>query len=140
MRFALALVAIVSLGQLLAACEPPTDRIPNAAPPGSTVSITDVVPSVNVPLTVGQQVTLQVSVAYALATDSGTLGLIVQDGKGTPLAHTVGVVLRGGGTEKLAASFTVPDTNAIHVFTPLSAQGQARTSTVATRSYRVQSK
>jgi len=140
MRLLLALIVVVCVGQVLVACGRATDRDSIAAPSGSTVSITDVTPSVSAPLTVGQQVNLQVSLAYALTADSGTLGLIVQDGTNKPLAQSVGVVLKGGGTEKLAVSFTVPDTKAIHVYAPLSAQGQAATSTVASRSFRVQSK
>ncbi|MDO8932976.1 MAG: hypothetical protein Q7U97_11320 [Rhodocyclaceae bacterium] len=110
------------------------------APTGSTVSITQITPEVGKPLTVGEEVKLQVSAAYALSAESGTLGLIVQDSKNTPIAQVVNVVLKGGGTEKLEVSFKVPDTSAVHVFTPLSGQGQEATTTVATRSYRVKSR
>jgi uncharacterized membrane protein len=140
MRPVAAFIIAMALSHVLTACSGKREREGMAAPSGSTVSITDVSPSVASPLTVGQEINVQVSVAYALTSESGTLGLVVQDGKNTPLGQVVNVVLKGSGTEKLAVSFKVPDTNAIHVFTALSGQGQAATSTVATRSFRVQSK
>lgn len=82
---------------------------------------------------------LKVKVAYKLTSESGTLGLVVQDANNTPLAQTVNVVLKGGGTEAFALSFTVPETKAIQVFTPLSSQGQAATSTVSSRAFKVSS-
>jgi hypothetical protein len=140
MRYVAAIVIVLTLGQVLAACSGKRDMDSMAAPSGSTVSITDITPSVASPLMVGQDVNLQVNVAYSLTSDSGTLALVVQDSKNTSLGQIENVVLKGSGTEKLAVSFKVPDTNAIHVFTPLSGQGQSATSTVATRSFRVQSK
>lgn len=134
----LAQATVLAGGMLALGCSPQSET--HEAPPGSTVSITQISPSTGNPLTVGDEVKLEVSAAYALSAESGTLGVIVQDAKNTPLAQTVNVVLKGGGTEKFQLSFTVPDTGAIHVFTPLSAQGQTATSTVAARSYRVKSK
>jgi hypothetical protein len=131
--------ATVLAGGILAlGCSPQPGT--HQAPSGSTVSITQISPGSGSPLTVGEEVKLEVSAAYALSAEAGTLGVIVQDAKGTPLAQTVNVVLKGGGTEKLQVSFTVPDTSAIHVFAPLSAEGQTATSTVASRSFRVKSK
>jgi hypothetical protein len=129
--------AAVAGTSLLLACSPQKS---SNAPTGSTVSITQITPEVGKPLTVGDEVKLQVSAAYALTAESGTLGLIVQDAKTTPIAQVENVVLKGGGTEKLEVSFRVPDTSAVHIFTPLSAQGQVATTTVATRSYRVKSR
>lgn len=140
MKSVSAFIVVVGASMVLAACSGKREADANAAPVGSTVSITDISPSVPGPLTVGQDVRLQVSVAYALTSESGTLALVVQDGKNTALGEVVNVVSKGSGTEKLEVSFKVPDTNAVHVFTPLSAQGQAATSTVATRSFRVQSR
>jgi hypothetical protein len=131
-------VTVLASGILASGCSPQPGT--NEAPSGSTVSITQISPSTGTLLTVGEEVKLEVSASYALTAESGTLGVIVQDAKNTPLAQTVNVVLKGGGTEKFHLSFTVPDTSAILVFTPLSAQGQTATSTVATRSYRVKIK
>lgn len=134
------LVVVAALAGALVACGARDDRQSTAAPPGSTVSITDVTPSLGVPLVVGDEVKLRVSVAYALPVDSGTLALVVQDARSAPLAEVANVVLKGGGTEKFEASFKVPDTSAIHIFAALSGQGQSATSTVATRSYKVRSR
>jgi hypothetical protein len=85
-------------------------------------------------------VNLKVKVAYTLTSESGTLGLVVQDSNNQALAQTVSVVLKGSSTEEMNVSFTVPDTKAVQVFTPLSTQGQAATSTVSTRAYKVVAK
>jgi hypothetical protein len=124
----------------LVACGARDERKAMAAPAGSTLEITDITPNLGAPLTVGQDVKLRVSVAYALTSDSGTLGLVVQDAENKPLAQVVNVVLKGGGTEKFEASFKVPDTPAVHVFAALASQGQSATSTVANRSFKVQSR
>jgi hypothetical protein len=108
-----------------------------AAPGGSTVSITNIAPSTNEVLSVGQSVHLKVSVAYALTADSGTLGLVIQDANNAPIAQSLDVVLKGSASQVLEADFMVPDTRAIHVFVPLSAQGQAATSTVTSRAFKV---
>ena len=78
--------------------------------------------------------------AYALTADSGTLGLVVQDANNTPIAQSLDVILKGTASQVLEADFTVPDTKAVHVFIPLSAQGQSATSTVTSRSFKVVSK
>ena len=80
---------------------------------------------------------LKVHVAYALTADSGTLGLVVQDANNTPIAQSFDVVLKGSASQVLEANFTVPNTKAVQVFVPLSAQGQAATSTVASRAFKV---
>ncbi|MDB5874767.1 MAG: hypothetical protein JWQ07_4209 [Ramlibacter sp.] len=139
-RYILALATAMFMVAALSACNSKSAADSLAAPSGSTVNITEITPNPAGPMTVGSEVKLRATVAYALTSDSGTLGLVVQDAKNKPLAQIVNVVLKGGGTESLEVSFTVPDTTAIHVFTPLSGQGQGATSTVATRSYRVQSK
>ena len=122
------------LGLILAGCDRQTAP---AAPPGSTVSIVEVVPSTGIPLTKGQAVDLTVKVAYTLTSESGTLGLVVQDANNTPLAQEMSVVLRGSGTESFALHFAVPDTKAVQVFAALSSQGQSATTTVSNRAYKV---
>ena len=108
-----------------------------SAPRGSTVSIVEISPSVGIPLSPGQNVELRVKASYSLTSESGTLGLVVQDANNVPLAQTVNVVLQGRGTEEVSVSFVVPETKAVHVFTPLSAQGQSATTTVSSRAYKV---
>lgn len=131
------LTALLLMGASLVACDSRKTTDASAAPSGSTVSITEVTPSTGSPLVTGQAVNLKVKVTYALTSDSGTLGLIVQDANNAPLAQSVNVVLKGSATEELSVSFTVPETKAVHVFTPLSAPGQVATSTVSSRAYKV---
>lgn len=129
---------VLSLTLLVAGCD--TDRrATQAAPAGSTVSIVEIQPSTGVPLIKGQIVELKVKVAYTLTSESGTLGLVVQDASNASLAQTLNVVLKGSNTETFAVNFTVPETKAVHVFTPLSSQGQAATSTVSSRAFKVES-
>lgn len=136
--FALA-PAIACLAGALAAGSCGRSEAPQveAAPIGSTIGITEIAPSTGEPLKVGQSVHLKVYVAYALTADSGTLGLVVQDANNTPIAQSFDVVIKGSASQVLEANFTVPDTKVVQVFVPLSAQGQAATSTVASRAFKV---
>jgi hypothetical protein len=131
--------AIACLAGALAAGGCGRSEVPQvqAAPVGSTIGITEIAPSTGEPLKVGQSVHLKVHVAYALTADSGTLGLVVQDADNTPIAQSFDVVFKGSANQVLEANFTVPNTKAIQVFVPLSAQGQAATSTVAGRAFKV---
>jgi hypothetical protein len=131
---------ILAIASALLACDSQSSSKALAAPKGSTVSIIDVQPSTGQALTVGDKVALKIKVAYALTSESGNLGVVVQDDSNTPLAQKIHVVLKGGGTEEFNLSFEVPNTNAIHIFTPLSAPDQPATSTMSTRSYRVKAK
>ena len=121
----------------LAACDRKEAPRAQAAPSGSTVSIVDIQPSTGIPLSKGQTFELKVKVSYTLTSESGTLGLVVQDASNTPLAQEINVVLRGSGTESFSLKFTVPETKAIQVFTALSSQGQSSTSTVSSRTFKV---
>ena len=134
MRSSIAL--IVSLG-LLASCNNNAASSAAAAPSGSTVSIVEIQPSPGIPLSRGQNVELKVKVAYTLTSDSGTLGLVVQDSSNAPLAQEINVVLRGSGTESFSLKFAVPETKTIQVFSALSAQGQSATTTVSSRAFKV---
>lgn len=124
----------------LSACDSRSPGSASSAPSGSTVSIVEMTPSTGSLLSAGAAVSLKVKVAYTLTSDSGTLGLVVQDSNNVPLAQTMSVVLKGSATEEMNVSFTVPDTKAVQVFTPLSAQGQTATSTVSSRAYKVVAK
>lgn len=127
------LAAVVAIG----GCGRTEAPVIQSAPSGSTISITEIVPSTSEALKVGQLVHLRVNAAYALTADSGTLGLVVQDAKNAPIAQSLDVVLKGSTSQVLEVDFTVPDTKAVHVYVPLSAQGQAATSTVTSRSFKV---
>jgi hypothetical protein len=135
------ILGILAIACALLACDSQSSSKALAAPQGSTVSIIDVQPSTSQAMTAGDKVALKIKVAYALTSDSGNLGVVVQDDNNTPLAQKIHVVLKGGGTEEFNLSFEVPNnTNAIHIFTPLSAPDQPATSTMSTRSYRVKAK
>jgi hypothetical protein len=108
-----------------------------AAPSGSAIRITRVSPEISSQLNVGDRVDLEVATEYTLNAESGVITLVVQSGDNSSIANQSEVVTRGSGSVTLKSSFTVPETNAIMVFTPLSAQGQAATSTVDTRAYKV---
>jgi hypothetical protein len=142
MRFSriLAVPVMVCLAGAIAAGGCSRSEAPQAqaaAPIGSTISITEIAPSTSEVLNVGQSVHLKVHVAYALTADSGTLGLVVQDANNAPIAQSLDVVLKGSASQVLEADFVVPDTKAVHVFVPLSAQGQVATSTVTSRAFKV---
>ena len=128
-----ALVAIIALAAWLVAC----DQKPLKAPPGSFVKIVSVSPDTKSPLKVGDKVKVQVEVSYALTVDVGRITLVVQAANNASLANHMAVVNKGNGKITLSAEFVVPDSNAVQIFTPLSAQGQTATSTVDHRAYKV---
>jgi hypothetical protein len=128
-----ALLAIIALAAWLGAC----DQKPLKAPPGSFVKIISVSPDTKSPLKVGDKVKVQVAVSYALTTDIGQITLVVQAANNATLANQAAVVKKGEGKLTLSAEFAVPDSDAVQIYTPLSAQGQKATSTVAHRTYKV---
>jgi hypothetical protein len=88
-------------------------------------------------LKVGDRVKVQVEVSYALTADVGHITLVVQAANNASLANHMAVLNKGNGKITLAAEFVVPDSNAVQIFTPLSAEGQTATSTVDHRAYKV---
>ncbi|HVJ24589.1 MAG TPA: hypothetical protein VM756_11695 [Burkholderiales bacterium] len=128
-----ALAASIALAAWLGAC----DQKPLKAPPGSFVKIVSVSPDTKSPLKVGAKVKLQVEVSYALTVDVGQITLVVQAADNATLANHMAVVKKGNGKITLSTEFVVPDSNAVQIFTPLSAQGQTATSTVDHRAYKV---
>ena len=127
------LIAPILVAALLGAC----DQKPLKAPPGSFVKIVSVSPDTKSPLKVGDKVKVQVEVSYALTVDVGRITLVVQAANNASLANHMAVVEKGSGKVTLSAEFVVPDSNAVQIFTPLSAQGQTATSTVDHRAYKV---
>jgi hypothetical protein len=128
-----ALLASIALAAWLGAC----DQKPLTAPPGSFVKIVSVSPDTRLALKVGDKVKLQVEVSYVLTTDAGQITLVVQAANNATLANRAAAVQKGEGKLSLSAEFVVPDSDAVQIYTPLSAQGQKATSTVAHRAYKV---
>ena len=130
------LLMLLFLLAALSGCErnPSTD---SAAPSGSSVKILSTAPKTSAPLRVGDHVKLKVDVAHMLTVDSGTLGLVIQAADNSAIAQDMEVVTKGSGKTSFETEFVVPDTKAIQVFTPLSAQGQSSTSTVDMRAFKV---
>lgn len=112
----------------------------NAAPGGSSVKIMSMSPDISSPLRVGENIKLRVDVAYSLNAPSGTLSLVVQASDNSGVAQDMEVVTKGSGNTKFETEFVVPNTKAIQVFTPLSAQGQSSTSTVDMWAFKVVAK
>jgi hypothetical protein len=129
---AAAAAAAVAGASLLIACSP--EKSLNA-PTGSI--ITEITPEVGKPLTV--EVKLQVSAAYALTAESGTLGLIVQDAKSTPVAQVENGFQRWRNREARGLVQGSRYQRGSHIHTSFRT-GQVATATLATRSYRVKSR
>jgi hypothetical protein len=118
----------------------PRGATADAAPAGSAVRITRIVPDVSTALRVGDHVDLEVVAEYTLSAESGTLALVVQTADNSVLANRLEVVARGSGAVSLKTSIVIPQTTSIAIFTPLAAQGQTATSTVDTRAIKVSPK
>src|SRR6266496_1787418 len=110
---------------ILVACD---QRSLPSAPSGSFVKIVSVSPDTGTALKVGDKVKVQVEVSYSLSSEGGTVSLVVQAANNASLAHNMEVIQKGSGNATLSAEFVVPDSNAVQIFTPLSAQGQTSTS------------
>ena len=110
----------------------------NSAPAGSTVNILSTSPVHSEPLKRGDLVQLRAEVEYRLNADSGTLSLVVQESDTSSISVQTEVVTRGTGTSIFETEFVVPDTKAVLLFTPLTGQGQAKTSTVDTLAFKVE--
>jgi hypothetical protein len=132
------LIALIALSAMLG-CEREERNNP-AAPEGSFVKIISISPTPGQPLHSGEKINLKVEVNYSLNAESGTLAIVVQGADNSGIAQNFEVVPKGTGNVTLEASFVVPDTKAIQVFTPLSAQGQGSTSTVDSRAFKVVAK
>ncbi|GBF25024.1 hypothetical protein MnTg02_00053 [bacterium MnTg02] len=110
----------------------------HAAPAGSMVRILSTTPDHSETLERGDVVNLKAEVEYQLNADSGTLSLVIQESDMSTISVHTEVVTRGSGTSVFEAEFVVPDTNAVLLFTPLTGQGQAKTSTVDTLAFKVE--
>ena len=108
----------------------------------NSVSITRITPDPTTALTIGRTVTFEVEIAYTLSDDSGDLNLVLQraerDGIEAHLGGTRHVVSKGAGSVTLKKSIVVPDTQTVYLFTPLAASQSTSTTTVDSRSYKVE--
>lgn len=104
---------------------------------GPSARITAITPDPSQPLRAGQAVTMKVDIAHVVAADSATLTLIVLAGDSAALAQDAKVLARGRGSSTLTATFTVPRTPIVRVFTSLVVEGQGSTSAVDGRAYEV---
>ena len=103
------------------------------------VRISSITPPTSDTLFVGKDYDIAVEVEYSFLDDEGEVGLVLQRGESgnMPIAYSTQPISKGNGKITLRTSITVPKTNAVQVFTPLTAQGDTSTSVVATRTFRV---
>lgn len=129
------LIAFLAAGfTCLSGCSKPADT---AAPAGSTISITSISPPTGQQLLVGDKVKMRVAVAYWLAAETGSVGLVVQTANTTSVAQDERAIRKGAGELVFENEFVVPDTKMLRVFVPLSGGEQTATSTLDTRAYSV---
>ena len=128
--------ASIAVAGLLLGCQLPEQH--TGMPPfGSLVQITSISPDTIEVLHPGEQVKLKVDVSYVLTAESGTIKLVVLAADNSTVAKDVAVIKKGSGKSTLQAQFTVPNTTAISVFTPLIVQGQNSTSITDGRAFKV---
>jgi hypothetical protein len=108
-----------------------------AAHDGSFVKIISVKPKLNTVFSTGDKVKLEVEAKYSFSGETGILSLIVQDAGNSYITHKDNVIRKGGGKVVLEAELAVPDTEMIHFFVSLKAQGQTTTSTFDSRAFKV---
>jgi hypothetical protein len=134
MRYSIFIASLVALIVALSGCSK-TDK--DAAPSGSTISITSMSPAIGQQLRVGSTVKMKVNVAYWLSVDTGSVGLVVQTADTKSIAQDERMIKKGGGELVFESEFIVPDTPNIRIFVPLNGDNQTATSTLDTRSYAV---
>lgn len=103
----------------------------------STITVTSLTPERESVLRVGDEVAVGIEVQYTMGAPGGNLGLVVQTGDGQVLAEQVARAIQGDHAVTLQASFTVPDTDIVHLVVPLSERGRNTTSDVEIISYEV---
>jgi len=108
-----------------------------------TVKITSLTPPNNSPLNAGQKVKVEVEIEYNLeSADMGSITLVIQQAESghMPLANENDFIQKGKGKITLSKEFLVPDTKGLRIFTPLSPEGNASTTIVDTKMYKVLAK
>lgn len=109
------------------------------APKNREVTITSVKPD-GVTLKPGQTVTFVVAAEYRLPPGGGNIGLVVQDAKNAPIANKLVPVAAESGSIEEQIDFQVPATDRIVLNVPLYAQGDKKSSAVATKEFVVRAR
>lgn len=130
------LASIAVCGPLLG-CQAIGPQAAGQPPFGSLARITSISPDATRDLRPGDPVQLKVDVRYVLTADTGTLMLIVLAADNSAIAQQAVPITRGSGSTTLQASFTVPGTTQIRVYTPLIYQHQDSTSATDGRAFTV---
>ncbi|NOZ69147.1 MAG: hypothetical protein GXP46_07880 [Deferribacteres bacterium] len=104
-----------------------------------SVRIISISPDLSTALYVGENYDIETTVEYSFKEDRGSISLVIQRGEfGYPPIGVVSKpITKGEGRLTLKANITVPETKAVQVFTPLTAQGDTSTRVLDMRLYKV---
>jgi hypothetical protein len=116
-----------------------TPVVPPTAPTDREIKITSIKPDGDT-LKTGEMVKLAISAAYTLPAQGGGVGIVVQDSKNALIANKLTQVAGGSGTFAEEIEFKVPATERIVVHVPLYLKDETKSSTVATREFKVNAK
>ena len=119
----LLVVLVIGLVGFLTSCSSSSSK-------ENSVKIVSISPDINTPLQAGSSVEISVDVEYSLKQNSGEITLVLQQGDATPtisLGNVVKPIKKGSGKLTLKANITIPKTDSIQVFTPLSIPGESKT-------------
>jgi type IV pilus biogenesis protein CpaD/CtpE len=125
-----------------ATAAPPAKGTPVAPPTAPTdreIKITSIKPDGGT-LKTGETVKLAISAAYTLPAQGGGVGIVVQDSKNALIANKLTQVAGGSGTVAEEIEFKVPATERIVVHVPLYLKDETKSSTVASREFKVNAK
>ena len=109
------------------------------APTDREIKITSIKPDGGT-LKTGETVKLAISAAYTLPAQGGGVGIVVQDSKNALIANKLTQVAGGSGTVAEEVEFKVPATERIVVHVPLYLKDETKSSTVASREFKVTAK
>ncbi|MCX5786403.1 MAG: hypothetical protein NTX59_12015 [Elusimicrobia bacterium] len=124
----LAVIALAGIMGVLAGC---------SGFGSNKVKIISISPDINTLLEAGKSLDIEVAVKYTLKQENGAIELVIQAGDNSSIASIVEPVKKGSGKLTLKKTITVPKTNAISVFTPLTVSGENMTEIVDSRVFKV---
>ncbi len=104
------------------------------------VKIVSISPDINVELSAGAKIDIEVALEYNLKQDNGSINLVIQDAQNTPVGSILEPIKKGAGKLTLKRTITVPKTSALAIFTPLKPEGETETTVVDSRVYKVVAK
>ena len=111
---------------------------------GNFVRIVSIEPDNSKPMVVGEKADFKLKIEYQLKDPKAAISLVIQKAEtdvknltDAVIASKTKAVTQGSGTVNLTQTITVPDTEAIKVFTPLIVEGEKQTQTVDGRTYEV---